>query len=273
MPSPPDEATATRLRVAHAHAAAHMDVTVVGAEETWGWEGRSLSRPVADSRWLRLRAAPPGKAQGDSWDGSEAAEKTVPDEVPRPRLHGAHQWLQDGYTYRAELYDRVLHPTLSQSALLASALDLPQSWWDALGRALDSIASTKTGRIALREDRMAWRIEKFIGPQIETDDVEWRTAHADIQWSNLTGPDLRILDWERWGLAPVAYDAATLYVSSLTVPEAAARVRQELGHVLETPAGAFSELVVASEFLQGMERGNNLELETPLRRRVTELLG
>lgn len=34
-----------------------------------------------------------------------------------------------------------------------------------------------------------------------------------------------------------------------------------------------SELVVASEFLQGMERGNNLELEAPLRRRVTELLG
>ncbi|WP_438486226.1 hypothetical protein [Streptomyces sp. S186] len=52
----------------------------------------------------------------------------------------------------------------------------------------------------------------------------------------------------------------------------ATRVRRESAHVLETPAGRFSELVVASEYLQGMQRGNNLELEQPLRRRVAHLL-
>jgi hypothetical protein len=122
------------------------------------------------------------------------------------------------------------------------------------------------------EDRMIWRIEKFISPQITTVPVGWSTAHADMQWSNLIGPRLCILDWERWGQAPAGYDAATLFISSLTQPTVAARVRQEPGDMLETPAGRFSELVVASEFLQGMERGNNLELEAPLRRRVAELL-
>src|SRR5205807_245663 len=109
--------------------------------------------------------------------------------------------------------------------------------------------------------------------ELDTKVPAWSTAHADIQWSNLTSPNLYILDWERWGMAPVGYDAATLYISSLTVPPVAARVRQEFADALDTPAGRFSELVVASEFLQGMQRGNNLDLETLLHQRVAHLLG
>lgn len=138
---------------------------------------------------------------------------------------------------------------------------------------LDCLVSVETDRVAIRQERLVWALPEFLGVEIDPQVPEWSTAHADIRWSNLTGPDLCILDWERWGRAPAGYDAATPYISSLTVPKIAARVRQVFGHLLETPAGRFSELVVASEFLQGMQRGNNLELEVPLRQRVAQLLG
>ncbi|MGH3550400.1 MAG: phosphotransferase [Pseudonocardiaceae bacterium] len=45
-------------------------------------------------------------------------------------------------------------------------------------------------------------------------DLEWTTAHADLHWGNLRGPQLCILDWESWRPAPAGYDMATLYWNS-----------------------------------------------------------
>lgn len=64
-----------------------------------------------------------------------------------------------------------------------------------------------------------------------------------------------------------------LYISSLSEPPVAERVHREFTPILESPSGHFSELVVASEYLQGIGRGNNLELEAPLRELVARLLG
>ncbi|MFF8367827.1 hypothetical protein ACF05W_03185 [Streptomyces lydicus] len=196
----------------------------------------------------------------------------MPSSVPRPRLHHVHVWNHEHFVYRAEIYDRVSHQPLSNGALLDDAPDLPESWWSGLRKSLDTVAAVDTDRVAIRQERLRWALPKFLEAEVDTEVPAWSTAHADIQWSNLVGPDLCILDWERWGLAPVGYDAATLFISSLTVPDVAARVRREFAEVLDTAAGRFSELVVASEFLQGMQRGNNLALEWPLRQRVTYLL-
>ncbi|PZT74794.1 MULTISPECIES: hypothetical protein [unclassified Streptomyces] len=182
-------------------------------------------------------------------------------------------WRGDAFAYRAEVYDRVDRRPLSDSALLDYAPDLPDSWWSALRQSLDTVASVQTDRVAIRQERLHWALPKFLEAEVGTKVPAWSTAHADIQWSNVCGPDLCILDWERWGLAPAGYDAATLFISSLIEPTLAARVRREFAYVLDTPAGRFSELVVASEFLQGMGRGNNLALEGPLRERVDQLLG
>ncbi|MER7986945.1 hypothetical protein ABTY53_15325 [Streptomyces noursei] len=226
---------------------------------------------MTNSAWLRLGNAPAGRRH--SWDGPETAEKALPDFVPRPRLRRTHEWSDESYDYRAEVYDRVTHQPLSDVALLERDPGLPDSWWSALRRSLDAVAHLDTDRVAIRQERLHWALPKFLESDVGTEVPAWSCAHADVQWSNLIGPDLCILDWERWGLAPVGYDAATLFISSLTVPALADRVRHEFAHVLDTPGGRFSELVVASEFLQGMQRGNNLELEEPLRRRVAALLG
>ncbi|MER5632204.1 hypothetical protein [Streptomyces nitrosporeus] len=113
---------------------------------------------------------------------------------------------------------------------------------------------------------------RFLGPDAPTEPPSWTTAHGDVQWSNLAGPTLQILDWERWGRAPEGYDAAVLYVSSLAVPALAKRVLDTFSTVLNSPSGRFSQLYAASEFIQGFERGNNLEIEEPVRELVTRLL-
>lgn len=272
MPSPPDDATAERMRHAHRKAALALSTTVDEAAETWGWDGRSLSKPAAGDQWLRLLALRAEKADNPSWDGPETAEQAIPTSVPRPRLHAVHDWSDKAYAYRAELYERVHDHPLSTTALPPARLHLPDAWWASLRDALREVASTETQRIAVRQQRLDWAMPEFLGVELDTKVPQWSTTHADIQWSNLTGPELHILDWERWGLAPTGYDEACLYVSSLTVPEIAEQVRHTFEDVLNSAAGRFSQLVVASEYLQGMQRGNNLELRDPLTKQVAHLL-
>lgn len=148
------------------------------------------------------------------------AEKAIPDTVPRPRLHTAHEWTDADHAYRAELYERIQGTSLSDGPLPPHGLQLPGSWWTSLRTSLTAIASTGTDRVAVRQERLDWAMPEFLGTALDTRVPAWTTAHADIQWSNLTGPDLIVLDWERWGLAPAGYDEATLYISSLTHPRA-----------------------------------------------------
>ena len=192
---------------------------------------------------------------------------------PGPRFHTAHEWADEDHAYRAELYERIQGSSLSDGPLPPPGLRLPDAWWISLKASLAAIASAGTDRVSVRQERLDWAMPEFPGTALDTRVPAWATAHADIQWSNLTGPDLLILDWERWGPAPTGYDEATLYISSLTAPQVAERVHRTFEPVLSSAAGRFSQLVVASEFLQGTQRGNNLEPEDPLRRQVAPLLG
>ena len=273
MPLPPDEWTAERLREALRKAAAALGVAP-GTDEIWGWEGRGLSAPTDDDNfWLRLVVGNAAKDRNQAWDGAETSQKAIPARVPRPRFHVAVEWEEGEHRYRTELYERIRGTSLSTGALPPPGLRLPDAWWASLRVSLEAITSVVTGRIAVRQDRLDWAMPQFLdAPSINTQVPAWTTAHGDIQWGNLMGPKLVLMDWEKWGLAPVGYDEACLYIPSLVVPDVADKVWQTFEPVLSSPAGHFSQLVVASEFLQGMARGNNLELGPALRRKVAELL-
>ncbi|GAB7180196.1 hypothetical protein ATKI12_0027 [Kitasatospora sp. Ki12] len=125
--------------------------------------------------------------------------------------------------------------------------------------------------MAVRQEYLDRAMPQYLGIPIDTKVTAWTTAHGDLHWANLTGPTLTVLDWEGWGTAPAGYDAALLYAYSLLVPETAAEVRRRLAHVLTTPAGRFAGLVVITELLQTTTRGDNLELEGPLRTWLSEI--
>ncbi|MFE2043475.1 hypothetical protein ACFXAZ_21620 [Streptomyces sp. NPDC059477] len=273
MPSAPDPATAQRMRKAFEYAASVFGLRPAGDAETWGWDGKTLSGPVTSGRWLRVAAALTEKAARAAWDGAETAQEAMPDSVPRPRLENVRQWSEATYTYRAEVHERIEGGVISSTVMPPSGLDLPDAWWGSLRNALGAVSEVPTDRVAIRQERLHWAMPEFLGIQVDTEIPEWATLHADIQWSNLVGPELCILDWERWGLGPAGYDEANLYVSSLSEPSVADRVQREFAPALASPSGRFSQLVVAGEYLQGIGRGNNLELEAPLRELVARLLG
>ncbi|MGW4804768.1 hypothetical protein [Kitasatospora sp. NPDC004272] len=125
--------------------------------------------------------------------------------------------------------------------------------------------------MAVRQEYLDRAMPQYLGVAVDTRVSTWTTAHGDLHWADLTSPTLAVLDWEGWGVAPAGYDAAVLHSYSLLVPETAAEVRRRLGHVLDTPAGRFAELVVITELLQTTARGDNLDLAGPLRGRLSEI--
>ncbi|MEV6972529.1 hypothetical protein [Kitasatospora sp. NPDC093806] len=198
----------------------------------------------------------------------------MPPTVPRPHLRERRTWTEDGHGYLAELYDKVTAATITtDEPTLREAPDLDDAWWDGLSTALDAIATVPSDRVAVRQEYLDRAMPQYLGRSIDTKAPAWTTAHGDLHWANLTSPALTVLDWEGWGVAPAGYDAALLYSYSLLVPDTAARVRRRLAHILDTPAGQFAELVVITELLQTITRGDNLDLEGALRKRLSAITG
>ncbi|MFE2179056.1 hypothetical protein [Streptomyces sp. NPDC059455] len=192
--------------------------------------------------------------------------------MPRPRLREVHDFADQVWEYRAELYDHVAVRPIGRSPTLTTTPDLPSSWWTALRLALDDTATVATDRRTTDQQYLDWAMPRFLGTPIETRAPSWTTAHGDLHWANLTGPRLKIFDWEGWGLAPTGYDAATIHSYSLLVPGMVIRIRNEFADILSTESGRFAELVAITELLHSTTRGDNLRLADPLRRRAAHLL-
>jgi hypothetical protein len=261
----------------HAHTQARLALGVTpehNIREAWGWRGRTLSQPVTapdGPAWLRVACAPTGQVVATFWDGSLAAERTIPDSIPRPRLRSWHDWDDETWEYRSELYDRVPHHPIAANPSLETMPDLPPSWWTALRTALDDIATVPTRRVTIEQSFLNRAMPRFLGASIDTVAPSWSTAHGDLHWANICGPTLHMFDWEGWGLAPTGYDIAMLHSYSLLVPALAARIRTEFADVFDTAAGRHAELVVITELLHSTTRGDNLHLADALRHRARNL--
>ncbi|WP_344553957.1 hypothetical protein [Kitasatospora saccharophila] len=231
----------------------------------------TLSRRAGE-RWLRVFSTKRTDAARPGGQGIVGAEALVPDDVPRPRLHGSLDWVTDGFGYGADLLDFVPHPVISPHRPdLDHDPGLTEEWWCTLRRAISSLGRAQGERTTVRDSWIEKAFPQFLGiPAPEK--VERATGHGDLHWGNLTAP-LNILDWERWGLLPVGYDPGLLYVNSLLVPEVAARIRAEFADVLDTPAGRIGELVALAEMLQAVARGYYPELAPLLVARAAELTG
>lgn len=277
-PEPDNPDVTQRMRTAHALARAALNVLpAANTHEAWGWHGRTLSQAVTTPHgpaWLRVACAPIGQAVATFWDGSIEAERAMPASVPRPRLRLWHDWNDQGWEYRAELYDYAATRPAATSPVLTAIPDLPTAWWAAVRVTLDDIASVRTSRVTIQQSYLDHTMPRLLGTPIDTTAPRpWTTAHGDFHFANISAPTLCLVDFEGWGLAPAGYDAATLHSYSLLVPPVAARIRTELVEMLDTPAGRFAELVAITELLQAATRGDHLALAEPLRWRASLILG
>lgn len=250
-----------------ANATAAANVTPVG-EPVFGWSDRSMSSRVqtaAGDHWLRMVIEQQTWARGDFWNGNEAAN--VITGVAKPSVVGHWEW-QDGiWMVRAELMTLVHGTPCSDTPELRQPIEPTTSWWDELHASLRALSEAPTQRTHLRQDDVTKRLAVFFGERPGKVTVSrWAAAHTDLHWANLRAPQCVLVDWEGWGLAPVGYDAACLYVHSLLHPDVAARVYAEFGNQLDSRDGLISQLYATTRLLLRIEQGDYPGMVIPLHR-------
>lgn len=241
-PERSDSAFVEWMRGNLTRAARHFGVTI-GGRPVFGWHLRSIGAQACDGEgvqwWLRVgseRAQSIRDAGGDFWTGIVDAN-VLPATVPRPWVSQSMQWVVPEFErrVRADLMTWMPGEPCSPTEELTEAPKLPHGWWGALRQALNETSLVSTARFADRvvpDSRPAREVFNLEVPL-----RHWSTGHRDLHWNNLLAPELTILDWEMWGRAPVGIDAASLYCTSLLVPEVAHRMLVEFEHMLNGPAG------------------------------------
>ncbi|MET9694506.1 hypothetical protein ABZY81_39900 [Streptomyces sp. NPDC006514] len=102
---PPE--TRERTEAAHAEATRRLSPQAAGSY-AWGWNARTISTRAGTDHWLRVEATPEDRTTRPPHEGIAGAE-TLPDAVPRPRLHATTTWTKDGWTHHADLLTYIPH--------------------------------------------------------------------------------------------------------------------------------------------------------------------
>ncbi|WP_328912582.1 MULTISPECIES: hypothetical protein [unclassified Streptomyces] len=271
MNSPVNEEVQTLMEAAHDRAAKALGLTCAGPL-AWGFLGVTLGRR-AGNLWLRVSRTAKRNAGRKQGEGIVGVSLLVPDAVPCPRLYEVHDWTDGEWAFEAEVLDFVRQPVVSPDrADIDHDPRLPDEWWGSLRRALALLAQTEGVKVTVRDGWIARAFPQFLGVPAPAR-VERVTGHGDLHWGNLTTMPLTLLDWERWGLVPVGYDAGLLHANSLLVPDVAARIGKEFEPVLHTPAGRIGELAALAEMLQAVARGWYPDLAPRLLARAEALTG
>jgi len=257
------------------HRAAGHFAVVIDGEPVFGWRERTISARVSSPtqrHWLRVVAEMSEWAHGDWWEGNYAAAAIRG--VAKPTVLAVHDWRDDTERarLRAELMTLAPDPVCSPTQELRHLIRLDDSWWKTLRASLDALAAWPTTRMNTDTDTVRRRLLAFYGDGVDPVPTGWTTAHGDLHWNNLTAPELAILDWEGWGVAPAGLDPATLYCHSLLVPEVAERVRAVFGDILDTADGARAQLYAIARLLRRVDAGDYPDIAGPLHRHARRLL-
>lgn len=215
---------------------------------------RSVGARTGRGTWARIEVRRLEKITGQGWNGTECA--AVLAGVNRPQWHAGVSWAdpEAGLMWRADETDLVADAPIKPAGPLRIAPELTDGWWATLNGSLAALAGHSTTRVAtpdtvaITQEHLTAALRRAFPVLSAADTVveEWHTAHADLNWANLTAPRCWVLDWEDWGRAPRGLDAANLWVCSLAVPTLATRVRELRRDDLESRTGRLISLYLLS---------------------------
>jgi len=230
-------------------------------------------KPCGDTRlgyWRRSIGVPVRQRDGalnwvkviclhDRWaiwrrDG-EVSAPIIP-RVERPSIVNNAEWSADGVAWCALQFTVAPSPPAGDSsALVRPILTIDDIWLAQLKQVLDRIAALPLTRWYLHPGSVARMIAERFGVRAPVVVDEWRNAHGDVNWANVTTPHLALLDWEYWGAAPRGYDAATLLMHSTGDAALMQKIRSLFADDLDTPAGVIAQLYLVARGLNHIEGG------------------
>ncbi|GAB3175956.1 hypothetical protein GCM10027059_50090 [Myceligenerans halotolerans] len=231
------------------------------------------ARRGGESAWLRIVGSPPrrGDAAGYLWNGNAEASAVVG--VPKPVVVDLTEIREEDWWFRIEAMTLLPGAPVSATRAITTGPDLPGSWFDGLEQALGAIPGTRTDREFYDQDAVTTEIRRYFGGWADPTVSRWPTAHTDLAWTNVAGPEFGIYDWEGWGVAPAGYDAAMLYCHAMLVPDLADQLHQRLRDYLDTPDGQLSQLLVIARILSRDDLDGYDDLVLPVHRLADRILG
>ncbi|HEV7651975.1 MAG TPA: phosphotransferase [Actinophytocola sp.] len=244
-----------------------------------GSTARDIDRDGGHDVWLRVVVEDADYQPACRWTGN--VEANAIHGVPKPKVLRWYDWTNtDRYLHGRRLRGEVMTlapgSTIAPDSVLFDDPKLPESWWNDLDAALVALAAHpvdmdhELGAVQYTINGVRAHLDVAL-PEETFADLEWTTAHADLHWGNIRGPELCILDWESWRPAPAGYDAATLYCTSLLHPPTAERLRTM--PVFATRSGQIALVFAAVRYLWVVGEGSDIDrLEQPLRGAAVEAL-
>ncbi|MCX4654303.1 hypothetical protein OG249_20745 [Streptomyces microflavus] len=216
---------------------------------------RSVGMHTDRNTWVRAERRSFQRIAAQGGSGPETAAVLL--EVVMPRWHSGLTWRdeQEPVMWRADETDFVPGAPVGQAALLIEDPRLTNTWWAELNASLDALASQPTPRIATPDTEsinqgLVDATIRQVFPEVADFTVdEWASAHGDLTWANVMGPQFSIIDWEDWRTAPRGLDAATLWGNALAVPTLAARVWNERRPDLESRSGRLMALFTCAKII------------------------
>ncbi|MGW6393072.1 hypothetical protein ACWFR1_21765 [Streptomyces sp. NPDC055103] len=214
---------------------------------------RSVGAGTDRGTWVRIERRGLDRIGVQGGDGTASAEALLG--IAKPAWLAGVAWRDETEPVMWRADETELLPGAPVgSAVVTVDPRLTEEWWAAMNASLDALAAQHTNRIAtpdtetLTQELVTGTIHSVF-PGIDTAVAEWRPAHADFNWANMTAPVFCVFDWEDWGMAPCGLDAANLWGASLAVPALADRVRSERRDDLESRDGKLMTLFIAAKIL------------------------
>ncbi|MFE9911466.1 hypothetical protein [Streptomyces clavifer] len=243
--------------------------------ETVARKRRSVGARTDRGTWVRIERRGLDRIRVQGGDGTASADGLRG--IAKPAWFAGVAWRDevDPVMWRAD-ETGLLPDAPVGSAVVAKGPQLSEEWWVSLNASLDALAAQHTNRIAtpdtetVTQELVTGTIHNvFTG--VDTAVADWRPAHGDLNWANMTAPVLCLFDWEDWGMAPRGLDAAHLWGASLAIPALADRVRRERRNDLASRDGKLMMLFVAAKILGPYADPEDARL-VPARKTAEQLL-
>src|SRR5690606_36439542 len=136
-------------------------------------------------------------------------------------------WQADGIGWHAFQFSLAPSPAVRPTPWIEGPPpEIGDGWLQDLKRAIDRLSAAPLSQWLVHPGSLARVIGRRYGRKAPFEADEWRTAHGDLNWSNVTAPALCLLDWERWGAAPRGFDIAMLLSVTVMQPELYRRIER-----------------------------------------------